>query len=370
MNEYGATAAGGDVEFVDRNCSSTPEYALKLPRCHDPTPRTLKFMASHNPSVTIAIIPREQNSVALRALDQLLNVTDGLSELIYVGSRLSRRMWARIEQRTRKHDVTFIPLRSGTHLSANAARQWVLQHASGDFIAFVDNDVLVDEGWLPSLMDCALASGATAIVPLVMERIGTLERVHLAGGSLSISAAREIQTTMQDYSRERSCVLREKTAWEFTQLVEFHCILVCREHALAADLFDAKVAAAWEHIDFCLAVRKAGGQLCFDPHSSVTYVVPGFATQLDLTRFRFQWDVHRHRQGMAHFCRKWSVKDNYPSELLYHRHRRHIFYPSLANRYSPSLKRILPRPLFEILKSLHTASRTLFAGVRRWTESG
>jgi glycosyltransferase involved in cell wall biosynthesis len=52
-------------------------------------------------------------------------------------------------------------------LPTNTARNVALRHASGKYVVFVENDVVVSENWLSTLVACAEETGATVVSPLI-----------------------------------------------------------------------------------------------------------------------------------------------------------------------------------------------------------
>jgi GT2 family glycosyltransferase len=325
-----------------------------------PEPFVENSLVAPRPTVSIAVIPRERNSLALAALDRLLAATPEPFELVYVGSRLTRATWSHIEDRAGRRNLKLVAIRSRRHLSANRARQRALEQASGEYVVMLDNDVFVNPNWLTPLIDCAVANRATAVMPAVLERYGAHKRTHLTGGSLSISPFGTVDSRMRDHRRTVSATLGQRIEPEATELIEFHCLLIHRAQALACDLVDPVAPPALEHIDFCLAAANNDCRMWVEPRSSATVVVPDRATLNDLLRFRWQWSVRRHRLGMSHFCRKWQVQDTYPARLLRHRHRRHLVAPGLTERVIAFARRALPPPAYEL-------ARRAYAGARRAT---
>jgi len=131
-------------------------------------PLTSNMMETHSPASSVSIIIPTRNRCAILAL--CLNALPaGARELpspeVIVADDCSsddtRKM---VEEFRKASGWTVIYLRQERPLGANAARNAALDVARGETIVFIDDDVLVTEGWLCKLLaglskECPVASG-------------------------------------------------------------------------------------------------------------------------------------------------------------------------------------------------------------------
>src|SRR5262249_31256982 len=108
--------------------------------------------------VTVAITPRERFSFAIASLNSMLERTNYPFDMIYIDAGSPPKVRQHLEAIAREHD--FRLLRVNKYMSPNQARNLALEHVTTKYIVFIDNDVLVTEGWLESLVNCAEETGA------------------------------------------------------------------------------------------------------------------------------------------------------------------------------------------------------------------
>src|SRR5688572_21667831 len=179
--------------------------------------------------VTIIVTPRERFNVALESLDSILAHTQGPYELVYGDGRSPRRVREGVSERAARHG--FRVVRTDRYLSPNEARNLGLADVDTPYTVFVDNDLLVTDGWLSTMMACAEETGAWAVGPLYFEGDPVDEVIHMAGGVMQLAGEpgrRSFKTEhrfqgtplgdVQDEVRRGAC-----------DFVEFHCMLVRTE---------------------------------------------------------------------------------------------------------------------------------------------
>lgn len=130
--------------------------------------------------VTVAVVPRERFSYTRPSLENIYQNTPPPFDLLYVdgGSPAPVRRYLEAESRKRGFHL----IRTNHYLSPNQARNLAVQHITTKYAVFVDNDVLVNPGWLDALVGCAERSGAAVVGPLIYAGKPGSEIIHMAGG--------------------------------------------------------------------------------------------------------------------------------------------------------------------------------------------
>ena len=263
------------------------------------------------PRVSIVVNPRERFSVALPSLESLLAHSEPPYQLIYVDCGSPRRVHSELQQLAAERGFELI--RTDHYLPTNAARNLGIRRARGDYVVFVENDVIVSPGWLPALVDCADATGATVVSPLICGGTPLHREIHCAGGVCGVEEmVREGRVQRFLYERiarqgqDVGDVGGELSRCE-TGLAEFHCMLVRRSHFQQHGPLDERVLNTREHVDFCMSVAERGGSVWLEPASRVTYLYDAPMQLSDLPYFAVRWSDRWERASLEYLCEKYRL---------------------------------------------------------------
>src|SRR5690349_14066783 len=137
-----------------------------------------------NASATVVVTARDRWSHAPATLDRLLAVTDARHDVVVVDARAPRRIAAEFDRRAASGRVRVA--RRDRHLAANQARNVGADGVRTEWIAFLENDVELSDGWLDRLIEVAESKGAASAYPAFIQdgRQGTF--VHGLGADLEI----------------------------------------------------------------------------------------------------------------------------------------------------------------------------------------
>lgn len=257
---------------------------------------------------TVVVVPRERFSKSEAALENLLARTRGPFELVYVDGNSPPKIRDFLRAKAAQHGFGLV--RSEHYLTPNQARNLGLRHVRTPYVAFMDNDVFVEEGWLDALVECADSTGAWVVGPLTFE--GELEerRIHLVGGYLEIvtdeSGKRSLRTR-HHLARQPLAEVTEPLERKECDFAEFHLCLVRREAFDKTGPLDEELMSSREHLDFCMLVKQAGGTVWVEPASRNTYVTPPPLDRTDLAFFLRRWSERYNETSFRRFCEKWDL---------------------------------------------------------------
>jgi glycosyltransferase involved in cell wall biosynthesis len=178
---------------------------------------------SAQPIVTIVVVPRERFSYSRQSLESIYAETDYPFELVYVDGGSSPELKAYLETQSREKQFNLI--RTEYYLSPNRARNLGIQAANGKYIVFVDNDVLVQRGWLQKLVECAEETGATVVGTLTCIDSPVHEVVHNGGGETHIEVRTEHGKT-ERYAVQKSYLEGKRVSKIPEQLTRVRCEFV------------------------------------------------------------------------------------------------------------------------------------------------
>ena len=192
----------------------------------------------------------------------------------------------------------------------------------------VDNDLIVTPSWLSTLMTRARSTGAWIVGPLYYEGDPADRIIHVAGGDLEIDGEpgeRRFATTHRHQGVPMTQVAQSLHS-EPCGFVEFHCMLVRTDVFRRLGPLDEDLLSSREHLDLCLLVHDAGGEVWFEPASEVTYSTPPPVSLRDTPFFWLRWSETWNRASLAHFCTKHGIAPDYQKRLGIMRRRRQVVF--------------------------------------------
>ncbi len=277
--------------------------------------------------VTIVVVPRERFIHARRSLESIYDHTELPFKLIYIDGGSPAGVKSYLEAESRKRGFQIV--RTNHYLSPNAARNLGLSQAKSKYVVFIDNDALVTPGWLEKLVRCAEETKAWVVGPLYF--IGELEDqvIHMAGGSVEIKeeSGKRVLYEKHRFSGKRLGNLPTTLRREACDVVEFHCMLVRTDVFKRIGPFDEGLLNTREHVDFCLAVREAGGSIYIEPDAVVTYVPPPPLAWSDFPYFMLRWSEAWSLASLHHFNEKWDLEIDRRHIVWLRGHRRVFLRP-------------------------------------------
>lgn len=263
------------------------------------------------PRVTLVMTVRERYRLTLVAIESILANTHSPFRFIFAHAELPDWLDEAICRLVQ--DGRLESRRFEGHPWPQQLREALIGEIDTEYAVFIDNDVLVSEGWLERLVECADQTGAGAVGPLYLWGDGaTPSKVHMAGGMLREIRSSEGITLVEvhhhmDADPKRIAGFLRRGPCDF---LEFHCMLVRTELARKAHAFDGAIACVHEHIDVALALRGEGGATFLEPAAQVTYLAFVPHVLEDLAVLRERWNAAAVEASIAAFCKKRDVLPN------------------------------------------------------------
>lgn len=259
------------------------------------------------PQVTIVVVPRERFSHSERSLANIYEHTTYPFKLTYVSAGAPGAIQRHLERESQQRGFQLI--HAPHYLSPNKARNLGIREIDTKYVVFLDNDALVTPGWLQALVQCAEETDAWLVGPLYF--IGEFERqiVHMAGGVVHIKEqeGKRVLYEEQYYFNTPLADVRVPFRRHTCGHLEFHCMLARTDVFERLGPLDEELLSVHEHIDFCMAVRQAGGSVYFEPKAVTTYLPPPPCKWWDLPFFMLRWSEEWNLATARHFNEKWGV---------------------------------------------------------------
>lgn len=262
-------------------------------------------------NVTIAFVPRETVSSTIPNLERVIAHSHG-ARIVAVDPGYPQTIG--IELRRRVEAAGGSVLRFDGFITPNQARNAALQHIKTKYVAFVDNDATVEEGWLRPLVECAEAHQAVIVTPLIFERFPQFRYIHLAGGDCRLDVNDNGLGEMKDrHALAGHDMVSEPLALQPgpTELAEFHAVLVRVDFLRDIGGLDPQLLSLHEHWDMCMQAHIRGLPVWFQPRSRVTYTPPMPATENDLAYFELRWCDDFTDRTLAHLIAKYNLNPHH-----------------------------------------------------------
>ena len=294
------------------------ETPLAYCPCHGPsqgeaTPLSSLGVPSMSlPSVAIVVIQRERYSPTMTCLSRLMSATSYPFHLIYVDGNSPKPTHQYLQRMAKRH-LNLKLIRLERHLRVNEARNFALAMLPDvDYVVFLDNDVLVEPGWLEQLISCAEKKQADVVIPLVLDGNGhgLAKRIHIAGLKMSLKTkANGRQQLSQSQLLHRHPLPKNPLHRKNVDGVEAHCFLV-RTAILKAIKFDPLVDEPFSYIDLSLQLKEQERRVLLEPAAQVTFLNPQLDPSFDPTDlglYQFRWSDRSLRETTGYLERKWNL---------------------------------------------------------------
>lgn len=274
-------------------------------------------------TVTLGFFPREQFALAAESLQRIFEYTDIPFNLLVVDCNTPKVYWQQIEQVLKERNNIKV-IQSDRYLQANELRNLVIEFAKDDFLCFVENDVLVEEGWLSHLITACKEQSADVAVPRMIEGLLGTTSIHWDSNQGEI---RSIQTAdgvkWEILPATGDLQLNCGTHRRMIKLAgEAHCRLYRRRLFDRIAPFDEEVIFL-DHLDSSLALYNAKIPVVFEPKSVVHFWHPYPPHPEDLDYFFHRWDLEKSAKSLERIKQKWNLVELY-GDLSFARERNHI----------------------------------------------
>lgn len=266
---------------------------------------------------TIIVTPRERYSIVTRTLECLYNNTPKDYPVIYIAGGATSSVSQYLSTTCEKYGYELIL--KPAFLTPNMARNIGIVKATTKYIVFIENDVVVEKGWIEALIQCAEEENADCVSPLCLIGEPANLYVHSFGGKLVFENT-ETQSGIREAHHCGPICLRTDPR-QLTRIAsdysEFHCALLKRSVLTEIGLLDKNIKGAAEHIDLALHLQKLKCRGFSEPNAIVSYL-PSEYKMADLATYKLRWSDEWHYPTMKHLAEKWSLSTNAPLFSDYH----------------------------------------------------
>jgi hypothetical protein len=254
------------------------------------------------PTVTVVISPREGHFMSVRSLLSVLADASAPFELIYIDIASPPQTAASLRREAQAHGFRLV--RHDDWIAPALARKKVLADIETTYVAFIDNDILVEPGCLRTLIDCAEETGAGLVCPLYLQIGGGLAAtIHMAGGVFTWADG-ELVAEHHHLAGQPAAVAQTLTRAN-ADYTEYHYLLARTDFIKQPRAVSDEILLIHEHLDLALVARQQGVGVVVEPAAQATYVAFEPRPLRDLPFYRWRWSREGCRASVDAFGRKW-----------------------------------------------------------------
>ena len=215
------------------------------------------------PLVSIIVPTRDRLDLLQPCLDGVLDKTDyGNFEILVLDNESVEErtldFLARISEDPRVRVIRFPGPYNFSHFNNFAARQ-----VNGPYLCLLNNDTeVVEPAWLTEMMRYAVRPDVGAVGAKLLYDDGTIQHagVVIGLGEAAGHAHRNLPADQPGYFRMPHIT-------QFMSAVTAACMLVDKKKFLAVGGLDETLAVAFNDVDLCLKLQKAGFRNVYVPHA-------------------------------------------------------------------------------------------------------
>ena len=285
------------------------------------------------PLATVVVVGRDRWTQAPATLDLLLARTHPRHDVVVVDARAPRAVAAAFDRRAESGRVRVV--RRSRHLAANEARNLGADGARTEWLAFVENDVVLSDGWLDALLTAGEARGAASAYPVYLQDRRNGQVVHGLGAELEVGETdgiRHIRERQHDVNRLWREVADEVEPIERVQS-EFHAVVVRRELLECMGGLDEGLLSWFDHTDLALHHQRLGAAAWLVPEVTCRYLAPPPVSFVDMPSFLLRWSEDWYERSLDRLCNAWDL-DRTDSEWVTHARYRTDIRRSVLTRWS------------------------------------
>jgi len=164
-------------------------------------------------------------------------------------------------------------IRLDRNVGFGAANNVALRQDGAPLVLLLNSDTAAPPGAIDTLVDRLLATGAVAAGPRLIDGDG---RPEISFGAMLSPATELLQQCRGRLARSdarwaRGYVARLVSAERDVDWVSGACLLLRRDAAREAGLFDERYFMYEEDVDLCAALRQRGGRILFTPRAAIVH---------------------------------------------------------------------------------------------------
>ena len=258
----------------------------------------MEFEKNKRPCVSIIIVNYNGSGFLQDCINSVLNLNYPRFELIIVDNASADNSVSIIEDFKKHAKIRLTLVKSGQNLGFARANNIGVEYSSCKYIAFLNNDTVVDKNWLCTMVDVLEKDASVgAIQSLLLTRDGL--GFDSLGGIIDVLGTAEDRVTQFNKSRQ---IIKRGYEQIFSACAA--AMLVRKDVFENVGKFDSNFFAYYEDVDLSWRIRLNGYSVILDRNSTVYHM-----RSQTSKKFRRQvFDYHLYKNQLAMLIKNYGSK--------------------------------------------------------------
>ena len=237
---------------VQGTVSHTPDYGFYR----------VKYPVHGQPLVSIVIPNKDEKETLKNCIDSIRKKTTypNYEILIAENNSTTDEIFRYYRELSKEPDIRLFRYRKPFNYSA--INNFAVSHARGEYLILLNNDIeVITPGWIEEMLGVCQRPGTGAVGVKLLYENDTIQHAGIVVGIGGIAG-----NMFVDMPSSRSGYLHKASIIQDLSAVTAACMMVRRDVYTEIGGFEEKLAVAFNDVDFCLRIRKAGYLVVYDPY--------------------------------------------------------------------------------------------------------
>ncbi len=218
-----------------------------------------------NPLVSIVIPNKDHRDILKKCLDSVFTKSTykNIEVIIVENGSEEPETFAYYEEVRNAYGVRILTWDKGFNYSA--INNFGIREAKGDYLICLNNDIeVITPGWIEELLGTCQRPGTGIVGCRLYYPDNTVQHAGIVVGIGGVAGSMFV-----GMKRERSGYLHKAALMQDLSAVTAACMIISREAFEAAGGFEERLAVAFNDVDLCLKVCRAGYRVVYDPYAEM-----------------------------------------------------------------------------------------------------
>lgn len=222
----------------------------------------VKYPVQETPLISIIIPNKDEKETLEACLKSIEEKTeyDNYEILIVENNSVTKEIFQYYKNLAENPRIRL--LRWKKEFNYSAINNYAVEHARGEYLLFLNNDVtVITKGWLKEMLGTCQRSEVGAIGVKLIYPDNTIQHAGCVVGMGGIAGSMFV-----DMPANRTGYLHKASIMQDLSAVTAACMMMKKKAFVEAGGFTEELAVAFNDIDLCLKVKKAGYLVVYNPY--------------------------------------------------------------------------------------------------------